>query len=295
MNNSNSNNIKMASNPNICKSFKHFNDFQEGITAYPSDQPSSPQLVNEDLEQIYPDDLEEMDLRWQMAMLTMRARSPMWSATTATKGDILLRSAELQKVKIPSTRRTVPMETPASTALVSYDDYEEIDGGYVAFGGNPKERKSLAKADEGFFVGYSLSSKAFRAFNSRKRIVEENLHIRFSENTPNVIGTQSNGFVGTKTADPPFSQNPKSSQDNGFQHSSDGGKKVDEDPSKRSECKDQEQEDNVNSTNNVNDASTNRVNTVSENICNDLPFDPNMSALEDISTFNFSSDHEDDD
>nr|GEU59214.1 ribonuclease H-like domain-containing protein [Tanacetum cinerariifolium] len=58
-----------------------------------------------DLEQIYPDDLKEMDLRWQMAMLTMTARSPMWSATTTTKGDILLGSAELQEVKIPSTRK----------------------------------------------------------------------------------------------------------------------------------------------------------------------------------------------
>ncbi|GKC09174.1 hypothetical protein Tco_1000784 [Tanacetum coccineum] len=29
--------------------------------------------VTEDLQQIHPDDLEEMDLRWQMAMLTMRA------------------------------------------------------------------------------------------------------------------------------------------------------------------------------------------------------------------------------
>nr|GEV78646.1 hypothetical protein [Tanacetum cinerariifolium] len=33
------------------------------------------------------------------------------------------------------------------------------------------------KADEGFFVGYSLNNKAFRVFNSRKRIVEETLHI----------------------------------------------------------------------------------------------------------------------
>ncbi|GKD49023.1 hypothetical protein Tco_1277999, partial [Tanacetum coccineum] len=37
-------------------------------------QPNSPQLDNEDLQQINPDDLEEMDLMWQMAMLTMRAR-----------------------------------------------------------------------------------------------------------------------------------------------------------------------------------------------------------------------------
>nr|GFA79280.1 hypothetical protein [Tanacetum cinerariifolium] len=37
-------------------------------------QSSSPQLDNEDLKQIDADDLEEMDLKWQMAMLTMRAR-----------------------------------------------------------------------------------------------------------------------------------------------------------------------------------------------------------------------------
>ncbi|GKD04884.1 hypothetical protein Tco_1179858, partial [Tanacetum coccineum] len=37
-------------------------------------QPNSPQLIHEDLQQIHPDDMEEMDLRWQIAMLTMRAR-----------------------------------------------------------------------------------------------------------------------------------------------------------------------------------------------------------------------------
>ncbi|GKB54406.1 ribonuclease H-like domain-containing protein [Tanacetum coccineum] len=44
------------------------------ICAFFTSQPNSPQLDNEDLQQIHPDDLEEMDLRWQMAMLTMRAR-----------------------------------------------------------------------------------------------------------------------------------------------------------------------------------------------------------------------------
>nr|GEY21014.1 ribonuclease H-like domain-containing protein [Tanacetum cinerariifolium] len=37
-------------------------------------QSTSTQLDNEDLKQIDVDDLEEMDLKWQMAMLTMRAR-----------------------------------------------------------------------------------------------------------------------------------------------------------------------------------------------------------------------------
>ncbi|GKB39221.1 ribonuclease H-like domain-containing protein, partial [Tanacetum coccineum] len=42
------------------------------------------------------------------------------------------------------------------------------------------------KANEGFFVGYSVVSKAMRVFNTRTRIVEETLNIRFLENTPNV-------------------------------------------------------------------------------------------------------------
>ncbi|GJT24067.1 putative ribonuclease H-like domain-containing protein [Tanacetum coccineum] len=40
------------------------------------------------------------------------------------------------------------------------------------------------KSDEGFFVGYSLSSKAFRVYNIRTRKVQENLHIGFLENKP---------------------------------------------------------------------------------------------------------------
>ncbi|GKA19727.1 putative ribonuclease H-like domain-containing protein, partial [Tanacetum coccineum] len=79
------------------------------------------------------------------------------------------------------------------------------------------------KADEGFLVGYSINSKAFRVFNTRTRKVEENLHINFLENKPNVarsgpewlfdidsltksmnyepvtVGNQTNGDAGIET------------------------------------------------------------------------------------------------
>ncbi|GKE69434.1 retrovirus-related pol polyprotein from transposon TNT 1-94 [Tanacetum coccineum] len=48
------------------------------------------------------------------------------------------------------------------------------------------------KADERFFVGYSTNSKAFRVFNSKTRIVEENLHVQFSEDSPNIAGSGPN-------------------------------------------------------------------------------------------------------
>ncbi|GJW43233.1 hypothetical protein Tco_0072032, partial [Tanacetum coccineum] len=74
-------------------------------------QPNSPQLTQEDLQQIHPDDIKEKDLRWKMAMLTMRAR----------------RSPRNQDNKNQeSSRRSVPVETSTSTALVSCDGL----GGY---------------------------------------------------------------------------------------------------------------------------------------------------------------------
>nr|GEY22243.1 hypothetical protein [Tanacetum cinerariifolium] len=60
-------------------------------------------------------------------------------------------------------------------------------------------------------------------------------------------------------------------------------------------------EEYVNSTNNVNTicstvnaAGINEVNAVGENISSELPFDQDIPALEDISTFNYLGDHEDD-
>ncbi|GJS76741.1 putative ribonuclease H-like domain-containing protein, partial [Tanacetum coccineum] len=48
------------------------------------------------------------------------------------------------------------------------------------------------KAEEGFLVGYSVNSKAFRVFNTETRKVEENLHVNFLENKPNVAGQGPN-------------------------------------------------------------------------------------------------------
>nr|GEU87141.1 retrovirus-related Pol polyprotein from transposon TNT 1-94 [Tanacetum cinerariifolium] len=250
-------------------------------------------------------------------------------------------------------------------------DYEEIDGGYVAFGGTPKEGKSQenvqleqaqavntacyvqnrvfvvkphnktpyeifhgrtptlcfmrpfgcpftilntldhlgkfdGKANEGFFVGYSLNSKAFKVFKSRTRILEETLHIRFNESTPNVVGSRLDLLFDidalSRTMNyEPIVADPKSSHDDRSKPLSDDGNKVDEDPSKESECNDQEKKDNVNSTNNantisstINAASTNKVNADGGIISSELPFDPNMLSLKDVSIINFLNDDEDD-
>ncbi|GKA30152.1 ribonuclease H-like domain-containing protein [Tanacetum coccineum] len=146
------------------------------------------------------------------------------------------------------------------------------------------------KTDEGFFVGYSLNSKAFRVFNSRTRIVEENLRIRFSDCIPNVVGSGPDWLFNidevTRTMNyEPVVADPKSSQDDGSKPSSDDGNKVDEDSRKDSKGIDQEKRDNVNNTNNVNAASSNEVNVVGRKTSVKLSLDLNMPKLEDYSIF----------
>nr|GEW06425.1 hypothetical protein [Tanacetum cinerariifolium] len=44
------------------------------VYAFLANKPNGSQLVHKDIEQIHKDDLEEMDLKWQLALLSMRAR-----------------------------------------------------------------------------------------------------------------------------------------------------------------------------------------------------------------------------
>nr|GEX56202.1 ribonuclease H-like domain-containing protein [Tanacetum cinerariifolium] len=268
------------------------------ICAFFASQPNSPQHVHEDLKQIHPDDMEEMDLRWQMAMLTMKARrflNNIGRKFTVNGNETI--SFDKSKVECYNCHKRGHFARE-HRALRNQDNKNKERSKRNHLG------KFGGKVNEGFFVGYSLNSNALRVFNSRTRIVEENLHIRFHNSTLNVVGTQSNGFAGTKASD---NADPKSSYDDGSKPSSDDGKKVDEDPRKESECNDNEKEDNVNSTNNVNTAGnvntvsstvnaagTNEVNAVGGKISIELPFDLKMHALEDDRIFDFSSDDEDD-
>ncbi|GJU59476.1 putative ribonuclease H-like domain-containing protein [Tanacetum coccineum] len=149
------------------------------------------------------------------------------------------------------------------------------------------------KANEGFFVGYSINSKAFRVFNSRTRIVKENLHVQFSENTPNIAGSGPNWIFDIDALTKSMNYKPvvAGNQSNGNENPKacdDAGdeKKVTEepgkeggDPRKDSEGIDQEKED---STNNVDAASTNEVNAVGAKTSIKLLVDLDMPELGDI-------------
>ncbi|GJR07485.1 ribonuclease H-like domain-containing protein [Tanacetum coccineum] len=299
------------------------------VYAFLSTQPQGSQLVHEDLEQLHDDDLEEMDLKWNMALLSMRTRKfyqrtgrkiiidgssivgydkskvecfnchKMGHFTRECRAPRICKNPTVETNEPKSTRKEngapiikhwvsdsdeedVPKVNTvkgtrvntarpkavlsaakenkgnvvkASACWVWRPKHKVLDHGviYQASQQDPYElllgRKPAlsfirpfgcpvtilntidhldkydGKADEGFFVGYSTNSKAFRVFNIRTRIVEENLHVKFSETTPNtagsrpnwlfdidaltksmnykpvVTGNQSNGSAGTKACD----------------------------------------------------------------------------------------------
>nr|GEW12580.1 hypothetical protein [Tanacetum cinerariifolium] len=157
-----------------------------------------------------------------------------------------------------------------------------------------KDLTSLAICDLQNFgaqCAYLLSLKGVTLWFLVSYIVEDSVkRLRFSENTPNVVGSGPDWLFDINALTRTMNYEPiaAGTQSNGFA----GTKACDNAGQAR---KEKEHDDNVNNANNVNAASTNGVNVVSENISNELPLDPNMLALKDISTFNFSSDHEDDD
>nr|GEX29798.1 retrovirus-related Pol polyprotein from transposon TNT 1-94 [Tanacetum cinerariifolium] len=317
-----------------------------------------------------------MDLRWWMAMLIIKAwrflkntgrkfslngnetigfnKSKVKCYNCHKKGHIAreCRAPTSQDTKHKeSTRRTVPMETPASAALVSCDglggydwsdqpedgptnftlmaysstsskseadpNYEEIDGGYVAFGGNPKGGKIIGRDHKVKVIrcdnGTEFKNREMNQFFEMKEAINTACYVQnkvlvvkphnktpyelFHGRTPalsfmrpfgclvTILNTKDHlgKFDGTKAYDDASKARMKTVP----------GKDYILLPLWTADLH-QEREDNVNNTNNVNVVGTIRVNVVGANTNNELLFDPEMPALEDISTFNFSSDHEDD-
>nr|GEW28928.1 hypothetical protein [Tanacetum cinerariifolium] len=264
----------------------------EVMFSFFSNQSNAPQLDNEDLEQINTDDLEKMDLKWQVPMLTMRVKrrghfarecmapknqgnrnrdAPIGNALVDTsttnalvvqdgiggydwsfqaeeeltnfavmaytsQGSSSSNSEELKfnhfsvsqmcdkknSVLFADTEcvvlspdfklideSQVLLKVPRNNNMYSFDFKNVVPVGGIE---NKIDHKvKTIKCDNGTefknrimnefceIKGYSINSKAFRVFNINTKIVEENLHINFLENKPNVIGIGPNWIFDIDT------------------------------------------------------------------------------------------------
>nr|GEY42927.1 retrovirus-related Pol polyprotein from transposon TNT 1-94 [Tanacetum cinerariifolium] len=121
------------------------------VYAFLANQPNGSQLVHEDLEQIHEDDLEEMDLKWQLPLMSMRAR----------------RSPRNQESKLrnqDSSRKTVIVEDTSSKALVAIDG-ASFDWSYLGDDEVPTNMALMAFSDSEGDPQASLRDTGI--FNSR--------------------------------------------------------------------------------------------------------------------------------
>ncbi|GJX48081.1 ribonuclease H-like domain-containing protein [Tanacetum coccineum] len=132
--------------------FNSIKDAKSLLQAIEKSQPNIPQLDNEDLQQINPDDIDEIDLRWKMAMLTMRAKRFLKNTGkkltvngTKTIGfdkskvecyNCHKRGHFARECRAPrnqenrnkeNARRVMPVETTTSNALISCDGLGDYD------------------------------------------------------------------------------------------------------------------------------------------------------------------------
>ncbi|GJW91941.1 retrovirus-related pol polyprotein from transposon TNT 1-94 [Tanacetum coccineum] len=250
------------------------------ICAFFASQPNNPQLANKDLQQLHPDDLEEMDLRCQMAILTMRARRFLKNTgrrlTINSNENISFDKSKVEcynchkKGHFPrecrastnqdnrnreSSRRSVPVSNDSTCSKSCLETVEVLKSQY-------EQLLKRFKKSELMVVAYktSLQSGNPQIDLQDKGVIDSGCSRHMTGKISYLTDYEEidGGYVS-------FGGNPKEgkshenvplncSQDDGSNLQVMMEKKVNEYPRKDSESIDQENDDNVNSTNNLQQA-----------------------------------------
>ncbi|GJX88885.1 hypothetical protein Tco_0340899 [Tanacetum coccineum] len=164
------------------------------IYAFLANQPNGSQVVHEDLEQIHEDDLEEIDLKWQLALLSMKSKkvlSENCKEILSTMEVILLESSSKAMLAIDGAGFywifMGEEDVPANFALMAFSDSEVFDC---------DEDETLEKVSESANV-----QKPKQADQPRKtRLIIKNYSNSRSKYSSNSITPPSLGLVSISTA-----------------------------------------------------------------------------------------------
>ncbi|GJY60856.1 hypothetical protein Tco_0461513 [Tanacetum coccineum] len=149
------------------------------VYAFLASQPNGSQLVYEDLEQIHEDDIEEMNLKWQLALLSTRTR----------------RNQDSRIKNQDNSRRTVNVEETSSKAMVAIDG-AGFEWSYMANDEVLTNMALMVFSDSEINNDKTCSKTCLKSFETLKTQLD-NLGIEFNKSEFN-LATYKRGLASAK-------------------------------------------------------------------------------------------------
>ncbi|GJX60029.1 ribonuclease H-like domain-containing protein [Tanacetum coccineum] len=172
------------------------------VYAFLANQPNGSQLVDEDLKQIHEDDLEEMDLKWQLALSNTAGydKSNMECFNCHKLGHFVReykgpRNQDNRNRNQDSSRRTVKVEETSSKAMVAIDG-AGFDWRNMADDEVPTNMALMAFLDSEVHNDKTCSKTCLKSFETLKTQLDD-LRIEFNKSEFN-LATYKRGLASVE-------------------------------------------------------------------------------------------------